>query len=105
MSNNESLLFSSFERNKHYPPLNLESCSFFVFCLTDESHAAFEYNLLRQNEHYDESLIPQELKNLADPNILLDSTEKGNWKPKIKRKQFSKKEIEFRKRYVTYSRP
>ena len=86
-----------------YPPLNLQSCTFFVFCLTDENHSAYQYKLLRENEHYDSTLIPDNLKELADPKILLDKEEQRNWIPKKKRTKFTSEEHFFRQRYLKCS--
>jgi len=90
----------SFQRNKRYPPLTMESCAFFILCLTNESHEPYQYRLLYNNEHYDESLLSSEFTDRANPEKFLDSEEKQNWKPKLRnpKRKFTKKEIEFRQK-------
>ena len=90
----------SFQRNKRYPPLTIESCAFFILCLTNESHEPYQYRLLYNNEHYDESLLSTEFTDRANPEKFLDSEEKQNWKPKVRNpdRKFTKKEIEFRQK-------
>ena len=71
----------------------MESCAFFILCLTNESHEPYQYRLLYNNEHYDESLLSSEFTDRANPDKFLDSEEKQNWKPKLRNpnRKFTKK--------------